>query len=59
VKYEFKCVNIQCKERNEIKVIDKPMSEAGETEYCKECKEPLQKIFGSPGIKPSGDRYKA
>ena len=59
MKYTYRCVNIQCTKRNEEIDIEKPMSEAGRTEYCKECKEPLQKIFGSPGIKPAGDKYKA
>jgi predicted nucleic acid-binding Zn ribbon protein len=58
MKYEYKCVNIQCKKRNEIIVIDKPMSEASKSEYCEECKEPLQKVFGSPGVK-TGDGYKS
>ncbi len=56
-KYEYKCVNIQCKERNEIKVIQKPMSEAGTSEYCEECGEPLQKIYGGPSVK-TGDGFK-
>jgi len=51
--YHYKCKNIQCKERNKEISINKPISEAGETEYCKECKEPLQRVFGSPGIKTS------
>ena len=57
--YEFKCVNIQCSERNHIIEINKPISEAGKSEYCKECGDALQKVFGSPGIKPAGDKYKS
>lgn len=56
--YEYKCVNIQCKKRNEVITVNKPMSEAGESEYCEECKEALQKIFGSPAVK-TGDGYKS
>jgi len=54
MKYEYKCVNIQCIKRNEIIEINKPMSEAGKSEYCEECGESLQKIFGSPGLRTSG-----
>jgi predicted nucleic acid-binding Zn ribbon protein len=58
MKYEYKCVNIQCNERNDIKIIEKPMNEAGKSEYCKECGEVMQKIFGSPSIK-TNDGYKS
>jgi hypothetical protein len=58
MKYEFKCTNIQCKKRNEVLVIEKPMVEAGTSEYWQECKEPLQKIFGSPAVR-TGDGYKS
>jgi len=34
------------------------MSQASETEYCKECKEPLQKVFSSPAVRTS-DGYKS
>jgi predicted nucleic acid-binding Zn ribbon protein len=57
-RYAYKCVNINCKLRNYEIIINKPMSEAGSSEYCQECGEPLQKIFGSPGVK-TGDGYKA
>ena len=56
--YEYKCTNIQCSSRNEIKLICKPMAEAGSTEYCEECKEPMQKVFGSPAVK-TGDGFKS
>jgi len=56
--YEYKCTNIQCTKRNEILRIDKPMNEAGESEYCEECKESLQKIYGSPAVR-TGDGYKS
>jgi len=56
-KYEYRCVNIKCNQRNKEIDIQKPMSEAGTSEYCKECGEPLQKIFGSPGVK-TGDGFK-
>jgi len=56
--YEYKCVNINCKKRNEIKIINKPMSKASETEYCEECNKPLRKIFGSPSVK-TGDGFKS
>ena len=57
MKYDYKCTNIQCKKRNEVIEIDKPMSEAGKSEYCEECGESMQKIFGSPAVK-TGDGYK-
>ena len=55
--YEYKCTNIQCKERNIEITKTMPMSEAGETQYCSECNESLQKIFGSPAVR-TGDGYK-
>ena len=58
MRYCYKCTNIQCKDRNMEVIINLPMSEAGEPQKCPCCKEPLQKIFGSPGIKTS-DGYKA
>jgi predicted nucleic acid-binding Zn ribbon protein len=57
-KYEYKCTNIECNKRNEIIEITKPMSEATKTEYCEECKQELQKVFSSPGVK-TGDGYKS
>ena len=56
--YEFKCTNISCKERNEIVLIEKYMRDAGKPEYCKACKEAMQMVFSSPGIKTS-DGYKS
>ena len=56
-KYEYRCTTINCKKRNEVIVIDKPMKEAGTTEYCSECGEALRKIFGS-SIK-TGDGFKS
>jgi len=56
MKYYYKCVNIQCKQRNEEIVIEKPMAQAGEEEYCQSCEKPLQRIFGS-AIK-TGDGFK-
>jgi len=55
--YEYKCTNIQCKRRNEIVEVTKLMEFAGASEYCPECKEAMQKVFGSPAIKTS-DGYK-
>jgi hypothetical protein len=57
MRYAFKCTNIQCKSRNVEVIINLPISEAGETQYCEECKEPLRKIFGT-SIKPAGDKPK-
>ena len=56
--YEYKCNNLECAKRNEIIAIQKPMAEAGEEELCTECKEVLQKVFGSPAISTS-DGYKS
>ena len=58
MKYDYKCTNISCLKRNETITIDKPMAEAGKSEYCQECKEPLLRIFGSPAVK-TGDGYKS
>jgi len=56
--YEYRCTNIQCEKRNEVVVVYKPMAEAGTAEICESCKEPLQKIFGSPAVR-TGDGYKS
>jgi len=55
--YEYVCKNIQCKKRNEIKEVTKLMEFASTSEYCSECKEVMQKIFGSPSIR-TNDGYK-
>jgi predicted nucleic acid-binding Zn ribbon protein len=55
--YDYKCVNIQCPNRNEHITIKKPMDKAGDTENCKVCGESLKRIFGSPSVK-TGDGYK-
>ena len=56
--YDYQCVNIQCKKRNEIVQIKKPMEFAAASEYCKVCGETLKRMFGSPSIK-TGDGYKS
>jgi len=57
MKYDYKCNTIDCKNRNVIITIIKPMSEAGKEEFCEECKNPLQKVYNSPAVK-TGDGYK-
>ena len=57
MRYNFKCVNIQCKLRHKEVIINLPITEAGETQKCKECGENLRKIFGG-AIKPAGDKAK-
>jgi len=56
--YEYKCTNIQCKKRNEVVVVYKPMDEACQPEMCEGCKESMQRVFGSPAVK-TGDGYKS
>ena len=56
--YSYKCNNIECTERNKEIDLEMPMSEAGETQYCEECKEPLQKIFGISGHSTFCDGWK-
>ncbi len=55
--YNYQCVNIKCKKRNEVQEISKPMSEASSLEICSECQENLKRIFGSPSVK-TGDGFK-
>ena len=56
--YEYKCTNVECKKRNEVIEITKPMANATKPEFCEECGTPLQKVFSSPGVK-TGDGYKS
>ncbi len=56
--YSYKCTNKNCEKNQEEVAISKPMSESGTDEFCKECEEKMQKVFGSPGVKTS-DGYKA
>ena len=58
MKYDYKCNTIDCKRRNVIVTIDKPISKASEPEYCEECKKEMQRVFSSPGVK-TGDGYKS
>ena len=57
--YDFKCVNLKCKERNKIKEKEVPMKDAGCTQYCEVCKEPLQKIYSVQGHGTFSDGYKS
>jgi len=55
--YQYKCKNEKCKEFNIIKDISLPMSESDKPQFCKECKQELQKVFGVSSIK-TGDGLK-
>ena len=55
--YQYKCTNIKCKEKYKEIDITLPMNRSSKTQYCKECGEHLQRVFGSPGIK-TGDGIK-
>ncbi len=56
--YEYKCVNLECSKRNKPLEINLPMAEASCTQYCEECKEALQKVFGIQGHSTFSDGYK-
>lgn len=45
MKYNYRCINLQCTERNEEITITKPLKDSDKIEYCEKCKEPLQRIF--------------
>lgn len=58
--YEYKCTNIvNCKEYNLIVEINKNIKDSSRTEYCSKCNEEMKRVYTSPGIKTSGDKYKA
>jgi predicted nucleic acid-binding Zn ribbon protein len=58
VKYLYECKNENCK-CYEIPVeITKPMSESSKEEVCEYCREIMQRVFTSPGVKTS-DGYKS
>ena len=49
---------VDCPNRNEIVTINKPMQDASKEEFCTECKNTLQRVFSSPGVR-TGDGYKS
>lgn len=56
--YQYKCVDVQCSERNKVKEISMSLNEAGNPQYCKVCGNELQKIYGLSGHSTFSDGYK-
>ena len=57
--YDYKCNNIECKDRNKEVSISKPMMQSDREEKCEVCGEPLQRIFGIGGHATFSDGYKS
>ena len=59
MKYLYECKNENCSCYKMAVTIDKPMSESSREEVCECCKEVIQRVFTSPGIKTFNDGYKS
>ena len=57
MRYNYKCVNDKCNDKDKVVVVDKPMSESNRVELCSSCTEVLNRIYSISGIK-TGDGIK-
>lgn len=56
--YAYKCENEKCVAKDKEVSINKPISECGREELCKECNEPMNRIYNIAGHQTFGDGYK-
>ena len=56
--YLYKCPEGNCCENNKSVEVVKPMNDGAREEFCEECGTELNKIYGSVGIRASGDKPK-
>lgn len=60
-KYEFKCINENCTEKEKIIEVSIPMSEYSEEKFpiCEKCNEKTVRIYSTFAHQTFGDGYKS